>query len=511
MSSSSSQIQIGYEYWLTILVAIPTVVILVCGMGEPLLVALLGLIVITTAALLVYRPWSLMDLCYLAMIGICLRQAVAMRWGFALVGGLVFALLIGLAIFCWLLAAIRGNIRRPFAGNGPYISILMIFFVGWTALTYFTAVDRATALRATLILPVVMLWGHWVVPRAVRQSADAEKVLRLFVYVAAFIVIFTTLTGLVPLEYRGFRLGWWGLKDWEARMAEDISMDPLAVEAMATGRSLPVAFFGHPNPMAGLLMLCVGPTLYFLFKSRERKSRVLMALLLMGVACYIVLSGNRTSLGGGIICALVFTYLYSRRAFLFTMLVVLLISVVIFSVVHIVVYKYGVVFSGHQIVTKWFGPDVTSGRLELWPGVIRNIKQRPWLGLGINGATFVRKRNLLMPGFSTAHNAYLRLAEETGLPTALWLLTYIVILISTAWRVYAYQPQRKLLGAAFLGIFASVFFHFNFSVFVVPSLNFGPSGIAVVFLAGSLLALAALPPETESEIPATTHSAAETG
>ena len=510
MSAANAEVHLRSLHLPTVLVTILVVIGVVCASGQPILVVVAGLIGLAVAVRYSYGGWSLMDLCYLAMAGACLRSMFITRWEFQAVGNLLFVGLMGLAILGWLVAALRGKIPRPFHGNGLFVTVLVTFFVGWTALSHCTSIDPARSIRGVVVLPLVMLWGHWVVPVVVRQKKDAERVLRFFVYAAAFLVVFTTLTGIVPVEVKGWRLGWWGLKDWEAPIAEDISINPLAIEAMAAGRSLPVGIFGHPNSLASLLMLCVGPTLYFLFSTRLRRSRLLLILLLAGIALYLIASTSRGGLGAAIVVSLVFAYLYSRRTFIYTMLVVLLMVVVVFSVVYTVAYKQGIVFSGHQIVTKSLRADPTSTRLDLWRGVAHHIKQRPWVGWGLNAAVALRENNLLLPSVSSAHNVYLRLAEETGLPSALWMLVYMVMGATAAWRIYATQPSRRLLGAAFLAIFVGAFCHQMVEATTVPS-RFGPNGAGLVFLVGAVLSLAALPPEVESEASATAQSAAGTG
>ncbi len=478
---------------LTILVTILVIVRIVCGSGQPLLVAVGGLGGVGVVMALTYRRWSLLDLCYLGMIVIILRTPMQTRWGLDLVGDVLFVLAMGIPILCWLVAGLSGKISRPFTGNGPFVSLLVVFAVGWIALSCYTAVDRSISTRTAMGIPLMLLWGHWVVPAALRKDKDVERVLRFFVYAAIVIVVFTTVTWLVPVHYRGRRLGWWGPADYQARLA-----DANLTQLMATGGRLPVAFLGHPNAMAAFLVLCIGPTVYFLFKSSTRRSRVWLSLLLGAITVYIILSGARLSLAAAILSGLVFAYLYSKRTFAYAVLVVLLLSFVVFSAVYVVTYKYGIFFTGHQIVSKFFKADVTSGRLEIWAGAIDNIKSRPWLGLGLQGAHVLRKRNLLLAGFSTAHNGYLELAEESGVPLLLWLLLYIGTLMTTAWRIYAYHPSRRLLGAAFLAIFAAILFHLMGSIVMLP-IRFQASGAAVLFLAGAMLALESLAPQGEPE------------
>jgi len=484
-----------------LLLSVFAVVGLVCLSGRPLMSVAAMLVAAAAVAGCFYRRWSLLDLCYLAMIGGCLRAAVSYRFGYALAGGLIMAALFGLAVLCWLIAGWHGHIQRPFHGNGRYVSLFVIFFVGWTALSYFTAVDRNTSLRATIALPLVMLWGHWVVPASLTNTRHVKAVLRFIVYIAAFVVIFNTLTAIRPVEYGGFRVGWWGKADWEGKQRAASEEE---LEAFGATRRYPVAFFGHPSAMASFLAICIVPTLYFIVTGTDRRSRLLLALLMAGIVIYLLLTGSRNSAGAAIVAAMAFTYLYSRRAFLYTFLVIVLLAAVVVGSVYVVVYEYGLPISAHYLVIKFLKADVTSGRLEIWQGAAENMAKRPWFGLGINGAHLVRRRNLLVAGFSTAHNAYIRLAEETGLCTALWMLAYMGLLLGTAWRMHVRKIGGRLLGAAFFATFAGIFAHQMFDVYMVPSMNQTPSGIALVFLAGALLKLPELADDDEAE--ATPHT-----
>ena len=345
-----------------------------------------------------------------------------------------------------------------------------------------------------MALPLVMLWGHWVIPSAITQKKDAERTLRFFVYIVAALVIFNTLAAIVPVKVAGYRLGWTGQQDWQTRFVGEEKLEELAANPV-----LPLGWLSAPNIMAALLMLGMGPILYFLLSAQKRWARISLSLLLVSVVMYLVLSGSRASLGAGMISGLVIAYLHSKRAFIYTALIVLLVGVIFLSTIYVAVSQFGLLVRGHMIVTKFFtGRGTMSGRLEIWQGAVNNIKQRPWLGWGLSAPGPMRQRDRVLAGFSTAHNVYLRLGEETGLPTAVCMLIYMAFLFTASWRIYARQPSRRLLGATFLAIFVGIFAHQMFTSHTMLS-RFGANGISMVFLAGTVLSLASLPTKEDNQ------------
>ena len=494
-------------YLLAPLLPIPVIAGIVCFTEQPLVASVALTALAVGAAGYIYKRWSLMDLCYLTMIGAVLREGIGTRWGFQMAGDLLFMLPLGFTILCWSVAAIRGTIPHPLRGNGLSVSLLVIFFVGWSSLTYFISVDRAHTLHGAMALPLVMLWGHWVIPSAITQKKDAERTLRFFVYIVAALVIFNTLTAIVPVKVAEYRLGWTGWKDWETRFVGEEKLETLVANPV-----LPLGWLSAPNIMAALLMLGMAPILYFLFSAQKRWTRISLSLLLVSVVMYLILSGSRASLGAGMISGLVIAYLHSKRAFVYTALIVLLVGVIFLGTIYVAASQFGLMIRGHMIVTKFFTGRTMSGRPEIWQGAVNNIKQRPWLGWGLSAAGPMRQRDLLLPGFGTAHNVYLRLGEETGLPTAVCMLVYMVFLFTASWRICARQPSRRLLGATFLAIFVGIFVHQMFTSHTMLS-RFGANGISMVFLAGSVLSLASLPPkeDNQNQEPSAAQSASPIG
>lgn len=93
------------------------------------------------------------------------------------------------------------------------------------------------------------------------------------------------------------------------------------------------------------------------------------------------------------------------------------------------------------------------GRLEIWKGALRMIKEQPVFGVGY-GLFFPLIRYYWAGGFSIdAHNTYLIIAAEMGVPA---LLIFLFIILIVTWHTYAlYRSTKDLftkgLALGFLG------------------------------------------------------------
>jgi O-antigen ligase len=77
-----------------------------------------------------------------------------------------------------------------------------------------------------------------------------------------------------------------------------------------------------------------------------------------------------------------------------------------------------------------FGETSNALRIAIWKASIHSITQHPWLGVGIGNYPVVLNENIeLARAGSTAHNLYLHVAAEMGIPAALEM----TILLAAAW------------------------------------------------------------------------------
>lgn len=95
-------------------------------------------------------------------------------------------------------------------------------------------------------------------------------------------------------------------------------------------------------------------------------------------------------------------------------------------------------------IIDW-GETSNAQRLEIWTASVVSIRQRPLLGVGIGNFPVVLNQDLtLARAGSSAHNVWLQVAAELGLPAlVLFACLWIVLLISCL-RIFARGPDMTL-------------------------------------------------------------------
>ena len=92
-------------------------------------------------------------------------------------------------------------------------------------------------------------------------------------------------------------------------------------------------------------------------------------------------------------------------------------------------------------------------RMEIWKGALRMIKEQPFFGVGY-GLFFPLMRYYWIGGYSMdAHNTYLIIAAEMGIPA---LIIFLIIIFMTIWNTYRLysttkDPFAKALALGYLG------------------------------------------------------------
>ena len=107
-----------------------------------------------------------------------------------------------------------------------------------------------------------------------------------------------------------------------------------------------------------------------------------------------------------------------------------------------------------------------NGRTNIWAGAVQIIRERPLTGYGYF-AVWGRQENTLLPHIpitahrssGSAHNAFLNIATELGVPAALLLAVYIFLTLFDAMRFYEHRATSfslfviaYLLAAATIGL-----------------------------------------------------------
>lgn len=178
------------------------------------------------------------------------------------------------------------------------------------------------------------------------------------------------------------------------------------------------------NHLAGLLELCLGVQLGFLLRAIRQKS--FKAVPLLTVTLLITLigflgTGSRMGITSFIVSFGIFTYALLRKtrkmaySFLF---VTALLGVTGF------IASRGVLFLRLEDLVGDSG-NWEGGRLEVWKNSLAIVRDYPWLGTGLGSFKWVfpsyQSEDLLMR-WDHAHNDYLELAVELGIPGLVLLL-----------------------------------------------------------------------------------------
>lgn len=84
-----------------------------------------------------------------------------------------------------------------------------------------------------------------------------------------------------------------------------------------------------------------------------------------------------------------------------------------------------------------FGETSNSQRIEIWKKTLASIVRKPLLGVGIGNFPIILNQDLrLAKAGSSAHNLYLQIAAETGLPALALFLWLILILIKNNFKYF---------------------------------------------------------------------------
>jgi O-antigen ligase len=97
-----------------------------------------------------------------------------------------------------------------------------------------------------------------------------------------------------------------------------------------------------------------------------------------------------------------------------------------------------------------FGETSNSARIAIWRATIDSIAERPLLGVGPANFPIILEQDIRMGrAGSSAHNLWLHLAAESGIPAALLFITLYIALWRRAWRV-ALQHADPMLASSMM-------------------------------------------------------------
>lgn len=101
-----------------------------------------------------------------------------------------------------------------------------------------------------------------------------------------------------------------------------------------------------------------------------------------------------------------------------------------------------------------FGETSNAQRILIWTASVRSIGQHPLLGIGIGNFPVVLKEDIrLADAGSSAHNLYLQVAAEMGIPAALEVMIVFGTIWFAAWHWFRRADRQELAYSAMLLIF----------------------------------------------------------
>jgi O-antigen ligase len=324
-----------------------------------------------------------------------------------------------------------GALFNPFYVNAGFAKLgagdlaMLIILPVWVARRLFVGGDLRLPVGWPLLAAYVVVAGVSLLLGADPAAAQAAY-LRELTYVAA-LVAGVDLTRDLSMKWR----------PPAESLAADVANFPrlfglmclcglvLVIHALATwpgGRM--VGMIGQPNGLAFILALCLWPTFGLALRAKPGWKRTALfgafGLMVLGVVLTISRSNYL-----GMICAALWSLRHYRR-------LVVVAVVVVGSIV--VVLSLFPEATG-EIAERWQLQDRSvSQRLLERDNAVNTVFERPWLGVGFG--QFERAHmdlDVLVQVGRAAHNQYLSLPAEVGIPGALLLFGFVFMQFRVMW------------------------------------------------------------------------------
>jgi putative inorganic carbon (HCO3(-)) transporter len=333
------------------------------------------------------------------------------------------------------------------AALGVAVGFWLIRWIAWRRATVRTAGDLPIALLA-LLLPVTL----WVTPL---PQVTRQQVLWLLTGIAFYYVIVNWVTtrererllvlclvaaGVLAALLAPVAVAW-------------VTAIKLTIIPEALYRRLPLLTSNplHPNVLAGALVLGLPvPLALLIFAGQrlQRYERIAATVAVAGMAIVLVLTKSRGAWLAAAVAAAVLLVLRWRRS-----LLVLGVAGVLAAFV-----LAGIGWPTVAAKLNASGMDVgVPGRLEIWSRGLYLVQDFPFTGIGMGA--FEQVTNALYPYFLIgpnadaphAHNIFLQVAVDLGLPGLLAWLGLLCMVVLSAWRVHRTGRRGADMWTAGLG------------------------------------------------------------
>ncbi|MEO1620461.1 MAG: O-antigen ligase family protein [Cyanobacteria bacterium J06632_3] len=332
---------------------------------------------------------------------------------------------------------------------------------GWVALAMVISASNAAVnkgdalLQLTNFLPFFLFFGVVALEPAWKRQSFAK----LEMFARAVLITAMPLFVLAIVQYL--------LKTdviWDYRTQRQLFSPWLMDRIYGGALDRADAFFSNSNTLCAYLLMILGLGLGLLLKSMSLKSKPIVeivAILLCGAAIFA--TGSRMGLVVMLVLGAIALYAARRhRKVLFS-------GLFCGAIVAAAALTLGL--GDRTLSLSMFQDDV---RGPLWRFAGQLIAQRPWLGWGLGGlrSQYVPYSIQEQPMLSHAHNFWLFLASEAGIPIMIGFTLVIGMICYRSVRTFLQQPVTSSQRAVFLGYllaFASCVLYGIFDVVLFDS------------------------------------------
>ena len=346
----------------------------------------------------------------------------------------------GLALFTYL--AILETTPLLLSGVTAAKLLGVLLFAVWLgAVAVNSAGLRHLAVERPAVLAVLLLFGVWTTVSVVHASepaASGPPLMRLWMDIALVLVAYAFLTDA--------RAKLTVFKGWALGTVTAVIAGLLFGPSLSATEGRFVAVGTDPNEFATLsvasIAFCVGLAIT---RGRASVERALWSLFAVIACLAVFLTGSRGGLVALAAAAVAAVAVAQRRRGRALAAVIALCGLAV---------AYFSAIAPPEVRARIINPGSGTGRTDLWTVATRMIEANPLLGVGVGNFPEEAGRYLLVPGLlretqfivvdpKVAHNAYLEVAAETGLPG----LALFVALLGTAFA----SCRRAWLRAEAIG------------------------------------------------------------